>query len=309
MIVAGGDGTLSFLMDVVKSLLERGAISQPECQIAPFPLGTGNDLSWTLGFGAGFARWLVLGRVRFRSMLKLINGSHAVRLDRWKLSMELGSEGGSVREKVMNNYFSIGFDATCAGKLNRLRHRYPLLFPSRPIVKLWYAVFAAAALFTQRAIGSSIVLHIDGAEVSVPAHAKALVVCNVPYYAGGSALWNANTDKDMYTVPRIDDGKVEVLCLSGVWHLALIRLALCHGTKLGQGHAVTIQAPSNLSCQYDGEFIEDLRTCEAGKEVRFSVSHYSQATICRCEPLHTPYLIYLSVAIGLLCGLIPYLFF
>lgn len=46
LLVAGGDGTVSSALDAISDLQQR-------IPVAILPLGTGNDLSRTLGWGAG----------------------------------------------------------------------------------------------------------------------------------------------------------------------------------------------------------------------------------------------------------------
>lgn len=261
IIVAGGDGTISCIMDEVKKLHTRGVLPPDRGIIAPFPLGTGNDLSFTLGFGSGFARWVVLGGMRFRRLLRTYETATVTKVDRWSLhvSTQTGEQPQLQRAEhtyVLNNYFSVGFDAAVANRLNRFRKQHPHLFTTRPVVKLWYAAFAAMALFTEKKIGATIQLTIDGERVAVPRSAKAVAVCNMLSYAGGSVAWNGGA-ADRYAKPSVCDGKVEVVCFYGIWHLAMVRLGWCYGRKLGQGSRVAIETACH-SCQFDGEEVSDV---------------------------------------------------
>lgn len=273
VIVAGGDGTISFGMDVIKELHDELKLESTKGVVAPFPLGTGNDLSYTLGYGGGFARWVVLGAPRFCSTMHRFQHSKAIQLDRWYLSVSVASPPGSKRllaKKVMNNYFSVGFDAAVAQQLDGFRRRYPQYFLTRPIVKLWYAFFAAKALFTEKPIADSVTVTLDGRRLPLPLNTKALVVANMITYAGGSILWGPNnkTERSLYQAPSLTDGKLEVAALSGVWHLAFVRLGLCYATKLGQGERVEVISSLRNSHQYDGEpmvFPESLGENETGE--------------------------------------------
>jgi diacylglycerol kinase (ATP) len=259
-IVAGGDGTISYVMDEVKKLQSKNLLPHDNGIIAPFPLGTGNDLSFTLGFGSGFARWIVLGGVRLRRLLSTYDTASITKVDRWSLQVSMTTARQQPQHAehsyILNNYFSIGFDAAVANRLNHFRKQHPHLFVTRPIVKLWYAVFAAIALLTEKKIGATIVLSIDGQRVTVPRSAKSVAVCNMLSYAGGSVAWDSSA-RDCYATPSICDGKVEVVCFNGIWHLAFVRLGWRYGTKLGQGHRVSIETACH-SCQFDGEEVSDV---------------------------------------------------
>eukprot|EP00959_Pyramimonas_sp_CCMP1952_P071261 1487898-Pyramimonas_sp.AAC.1 len=47
VVVAGGDGTLSWIMHLVRSLWKEGVMPP----VMPVPLGTGNDLARAMGWG------------------------------------------------------------------------------------------------------------------------------------------------------------------------------------------------------------------------------------------------------------------
>ncbi|CBZ31086.1 diacylglycerol kinase-like protein [Leishmania mexicana MHOM/GT/2001/U1103] len=283
VIVAGGDGTISFAMDVIKRLHDQNLLSPNRGVIAPFPLGTGNDFSFTLGFGSGFARWIVLGEKRFQRLMRDYETATVTNVDRWSLHVTTTTPrhpSGLVHTHVFNNYFSIGFDAAVASRLNRFRRRHPYLFTTRPVVKLWYAAFAVMALFAEKKIGSSILLEVDGCCVPVPASAKSIAVCNMLTYAGGSVAWNGDA-VDHYAKPSVWDGRVEIVCFYGIWHLALVRLGWCYGKKLGQGTTVCIETDCH-SCQFDGEEVLDVADTK-GKST-FRIAYFSTSECLTVPP-------------------------
>lgn len=63
-------------------LLPSPAVSQGQDQFIPrvtiLPLGTGNDLSNTLGWGAGYA-----GEIPVEQVLRNVLDAEVVRMDRW----------------------------------------------------------------------------------------------------------------------------------------------------------------------------------------------------------------------------------
>ncbi|GET92087.1 diacylglycerol kinase-like protein [Leishmania tarentolae] len=283
IIVAGGDGTISFAMDIIKRLHDEHVLSPNHGVIAPFPLGTGNDFSFTLGFGSGFARWIVLGEKRFQRLMRDYETATITTVDRWSLhvtSTTARHPGSVEHHHVFNNYFSIGFDAVVANRLNHFRGRYPYLFITRPVVKLWYAAFAVMALFTEKKIGASVLLEVDGRRLPVPASAKSVAVCNMLTYAGGAVAWNGDA-ADRYAKPSVCDGRVEILCFYGIWHLALVRLGWCYGKKLGQGSTVCIESDC-YPCQFDGE--ELLSVVGGTGKFTLRISHFSTSECLAVPP-------------------------
>ncbi|KPI87095.1 diacylglycerol kinase-like protein [Leptomonas seymouri] len=307
VIVAGGDGTISFVMDAVKKLQSKRLLADDRGIIAPFPLGTGNDLSFTLGFGSGFARWFVLGGVRFRRLLRSYETATVTKVDRWSLKVsKTAAQRLPLRAEhshILNNYFSVGFDAAVANRLNRFRKKHPHLFITRPVVKLWYAVFAAMGLFTEKKIGATTSLTIDGQKVAVPRSAKAVAVCNMLTYAGGSVAWNGSAH-DRYAKPSVCDGKVEVVCFYGIWHLALVRLGWCYGKKLGQGNQVSMETACH-SFQFDGEEVSHLD--DAVGPATIHIARYASSECLTVPPRSETDLFFLAAAAAALLLALCYL--
>lgn len=291
VIVAGGDGTLSFVFDVLSRLRPAMSIADDRCIVAPFPMGTGNDLSCSLGFGGGYARWFFLGRIRFRRMLRCYTQSRVHQLDRWALTCSSAlphADSAPEPTLIMNNYLSVGFDAAVAHRLNTFRSRHPNLFVTRPIVKLWYFYFAILSLFTESHIQSRVSLTVDGVSVAVPASAKAIVVANVPTYAGGATIWDprrkSKGGSSSFTAPSMSDGKLEVMCLSGPWHLGWIRMGLTYAQKLSQGQEIELIVTPDSSVQYDGEPMGDLTKRVGVGHVRLNIKYLDNTDVLKYTP-------------------------
>lgn len=113
---------LLFLLFRVLSVIDEMKLeNQPS--VAILPLGTGNDLARTLGWGGGY------NNESMEIFIKKVIFGKIVKLDRWNITTSLikndeASSGsdmkltGEVKDKlplnVMNNYFSIGADAKIA---------------------------------------------------------------------------------------------------------------------------------------------------------------------------------------------------
>ncbi|CAM9601191.1 unnamed protein product [Ectocarpus sp. 4 AP-2014] len=96
VLICGGDGTMGWILSCIDRLrmaAEPGpSVSQEESfPVAMMPLGTGNDLARTFGWGPGFTRTMLKPK-----FLDRVKEAPAARLDRWLLSVmpyePLGSE-------------------------------------------------------------------------------------------------------------------------------------------------------------------------------------------------------------------------
>lgn len=97
VLVCGGDGTVGWVLDAIDSmklkvlffsssknllgLVTEALLRQGQDQFIPrvtiLPLGTGNDLSNTLGWGAGYA-----GEIPVEQVLRNVLEAEVVRMDR-----------------------------------------------------------------------------------------------------------------------------------------------------------------------------------------------------------------------------------
>ncbi|XP_020109170.1 diacylglycerol kinase 4-like [Ananas comosus] len=165
IMVAGGDGTVGWVLGCLAELYVQKR--EPVPPIAIIPLGTGNDLSRSFSWGPSFPfAWRSAVK---RSLYKAMTGP-ICRLDSWDVtvSMPAGEEAdvelphslkplgmcafdkdgyieGDLPEKVscfngvFYNYFSIGMDAQVAYGFHQLRDEKPFLAPSPLANKLIYA--------------------------------------------------------------------------------------------------------------------------------------------------------------------------
>ncbi|KXZ56309.1 hypothetical protein GPECTOR_1g272 [Gonium pectorale] len=82
LLVCGGDGTIAWVMGVIKKLRLN-----PEPPIAIVPLGTGNDLSRTFLWGAAYERKWIRGYKAMYNTLNRIATAREDKLDCWNITI------------------------------------------------------------------------------------------------------------------------------------------------------------------------------------------------------------------------------
>ncbi|CAN0154633.1 unnamed protein product, partial [Ectocarpus fasciculatus] len=95
VLICGGDGTMGWILSCIDRLRMAAepspSLSEENFPVAMMPLGTGNDLARTFGWGPGFTRAMLKPK-----FLDRVKEAPAARLDRWLLSVmpyePLGSE-------------------------------------------------------------------------------------------------------------------------------------------------------------------------------------------------------------------------
>ncbi|KAL5699835.1 diacylglycerol kinase (ATP) [Ranunculus cassubicifolius] len=228
VVVAGGDGTVGWVLGSLQELYWQSREPVPPTGI--IPLGTGNDLSRSFGWGGSFPfAWRAAVK---RSLYRAITGSLS-RLDSWHVTVSMPSDetlelpyslrhtedctlaqdldaDGYLRQNptcfkgVFYNYYSIGMDAQVAYGFHHLRDEKPYLAQGPIANKLIYSGysctqgwFCTPCMSDPRLRGLKNILRVhikkvncsEWEEIRVPSSVRAIVALNLHHYGSGRNPW------------------------------------------------------------------------------------------------------------------------
>ncbi|KAF2596394.1 hypothetical protein F2Q68_00007165 [Brassica cretica] len=267
VVVCGGDGTAGW---VLNSIEKQSFVSPPA--VAILPAGTGNDLARVLNWGCGLDSFERQGGLS--TVLQNIEHAEVTVLDRWKVSI-LNEQGKQLQPpKYMNNYIGVGCDAKFFLDIHNLREENPEMFYSQFMNEVLFARKGARSIRdrTFEDFPWQVRVEVDGVDIEVPEDAEGVLVANIGSYMGGVDLWHDEDETyESFDPQSMNDKIVEVVSISGTWHLGKLQVGFSRVTRLAQGQSVKIQlcAPS-LPAQIDGEpWVQQPCT--------LTISHHAQA--------------------------------
>lgn len=249
VLVCGGDGTVGWVLDAID---KQNFVSPPP--VAILPAGTGNDLARVLSWGGG------LGSVERQgglcTLLEHIEHAAVTILDRWKVT--ISSQQGKLlhSHKFMNNYLGVGCDAKVALEIHNLREENPEKFYNQFMNKVLYAREGARTIMDRTFADFPFLVRVevDGVDIEVPEDAEGVLVANIGSYMGGVDLWqNEDENYDNLDPQSMHDKVLEVVSISGTWHLGKLQVGLSRARRLAQGQSIKIQLLAGLPVQIDGE--------------------------------------------------------
>ncbi|KAE9413529.1 hypothetical protein Angca_009285, partial [Angiostrongylus cantonensis] len=265
LVVAGGDGTIS----VVFRTLE---LFQTKPPVAILPLGTGNDLSRVLGWGAG-----TNGELDILKYLNDVFAAEVQKLDRWNIVTKSKNQFGRrtvITNKGMTNYVSIGVDASVTFGMQSTRKSIPRAMSSRFLNKFLFFSFGTKDVFTRTCKGlrDKISLYLDDRLVKLP-EIEGLVFLNIHCWGAGVQPWKYAEHE---CPQKLDDGIFEVFAVTSSFHIAQMQVGLAAPLFIGQGKraVVVTQDAAVLPMQCDGEAWMQSR-CE------FHISHHGECYVLK----------------------------
>ncbi|XP_005077471.1 diacylglycerol kinase theta isoform X2 [Mesocricetus auratus] len=252
VLVCGGDGTVGWVLAALEET--RRHLACPEPSVAILPLGTGNDLGRVLRWGAGYS-----GEDPF-SVLVSVDEADAVLMDRWTILLDAHETDSTENSVVdteppkivqMNNYCGIGIDAELSLDFHQAREEEPGKFTSRFHNKGVYVRVGLQKISHSRSLHKEIRLQVEQQEVELP-NIEGLIFINIPSWGSGADLWGSDSDS-RFEKPRIDDGLLEVVGVTGVMHMGQVQGGLRSGIRIAQGSYFRVTLLKATPVQVDGE--------------------------------------------------------
>lgn len=270
IVVAGGDGTIGWVMDTINKLGLK-----PLPHVGIIPMGTGNDLSRVLGWGDGSCG----SNVNVAKLLESIEVADVVQLDRWKVKITpLGHLGIRMpsKEFVMNNYTSIGVDALVTLNFHKTRESSLYLVSSRMLNKFLFLSYGTKDIWERECknLHKKVELYLDNNRMEVP-EVEAIVILNIACWGAGVRPWELGADDN--TPPQhMDDGTLEVFGIYSSFHIAQLQVGLSEPVRIGQARSVRLKLLEKMPMQIDGEPWEQPPS-------DIEVSFYGQALMLACS--------------------------
>lgn len=281
-LVCGGDGTVTWLLTEIEKCRD---LSGREPPVGVVPLGTGNDLARSLGWGPGLHSVSELA-----DYLKWTIAAETVMLDQWQLTLQphsqlpedhkLRSRGSHPQMEIVDdqevfvglfqNYFSIGIDAQITGLVESARKNTCL--GKRcfrwGLGKLCYAAQGARnsgitkcccaphpllsdriSALRYKAPFAEEVQHLDLTQEQIhggQGRCRQITVANINCYGGGQKVSEDDSVKP-------NDGVFEIMGLRNMKALAGIFCRLSQMHTLGKAERMELSLVDSGHMQMDGE--------------------------------------------------------
>ena len=252
-IAAGGDGTVNWVVSLLLAVYgnDENVFRPP---LGVLPLGTGNDMSRTLGWGKTVNNRRI---ANIKNDLRAARRStHVENVDIWDVTIKRTDRPDTVVSKQMLNYFSIGVDAEIAKDFEDFRNGCCGCCICCQCMSLCcYVPVSMKNLCGKRPIRDYLDIDIecnDDFEIVTKKlkpgrNEKTFVLQAIPSIYAGRDLWGNHGPRS------VSDGKLEVLTEGGVWRLGFAQIGFNTAKPFAQGVKAVIEASEPFYYQIDGE--------------------------------------------------------
>ncbi|KAL6196441.1 hypothetical protein ACLB2K_032056 [Fragaria x ananassa] len=312
IIVAGGDGTASWLLSVVSDL----KLPNPP-PIATVPLGTGNNLHFAFGWGKKNPG---TDRQSVQYFLNQVKTAKEMQIDSWHILMRMKTPkkcdltaplelphslhafqqvGFQTFRGGFWNYFSVGMDAQISYDFHAQRKLHAEKFKNQLVNQSTYLKLGCTQGWFCAPImhpSSRNVAHLTKImimkrqghweELHIPPSIRSIVCLNLPSFSGGLDPWGKpNRKKVQYrdlTPPYVDDGLLEIVGFRDAWHGLVLLAPKGHGTRLAQAHRIRFEfckgAVDHTFMRIDGEPWKQPLPADEDSVV-VEISHFGQVSM------------------------------
>ena len=248
VIAAGGDGTVNWVISLLMKTF-NGPFKPP---LAIIPLGTGNDMSRSLGWGSGMT---MRGLDDIGSFLESMeSSSHVADVDVWSIVIHNNRTGENIRKRMIN-YFSFGVDAGVAVYHEMMRKNLQPFLCCQCMSQALFVPAGFCNIFGRRDLSEylncEMVLN-DGTpyKLKTSKGEKNLMFLSTLTAYGGKTLWKGPEENKM------NDGKFEVLTLGGIISVSLVNIKINLSRPVEQAISSRVETTEPCYYQIDGEGYE-----------------------------------------------------
>lgn len=238
ILVAGGDGTVGWVLNTIKQMT-----IQPHPSVAILPLGTGNDLSRVLGWGSEPPSTLDP-----LNILRSVQNANSIKMDCFDMMIKQHKRLSLPKKSFSNkyqiyNYFSIGVDALVTYNFHKTRESRFYLLSSRLFNKMIYFGYGTQQIIQRDCEGlhDNLDLYIDDKLIELP-DLQSIVLLNIDSWGAGCKLVELSNscDIDDRIEHSISDGMMEVFGVASSFHVAQLQVKLSKPIRLGQGRNIKV---------------------------------------------------------------------
>jgi diacylglycerol kinase (ATP) len=251
--IAAGDGSISWSCSIIDNLRKDKEFPK----ICIVPMGTGNDLSRTLGWG--------IKNLSYHKTIQLLEKIKiCLRLDRvssidwWEIEyLDYNKKDKKKIKKLpikMLCYLSFGYDAKITYNYQNDRNSDPEKFNSQLYNKLMYIKHGVGGVLNSSP-KVDVKLNCNDKNIDIPLNCKSLKLLNINSAASGVYFWGKMIEEH-YDIPKINDNKLEIISSYGLYNLIGLNIGISTVDRLSQSSKIIIDIKEGEFMQIDGEGFE-----------------------------------------------------